>query len=232
MGVYSAGYLRVDLRGGGYNLCGPTPRWNQVLVSFGVPTPRVAPWSFEKEEEERAWDALRRVRTRRVGPIPQMILARLSFRWPSWKAGHEAILWLKWLESDGDTEGIIVRECWPGGAEITEKYPLVAASMQGFRGDRGSMPFKNLPVRVGERDRHFVRIRTGNQRKNDHEWAQFMELPWEQRWITPRPRLWVSEPGEREVEIAVYDRKGRVSRFVPVSVERPSPDESAAEPED
>ena len=73
-----------------------------------------------------------------------------------------------------------------------------------------------------------LRLRDANQRKSAKDWEAYERAIAEGDEATPPP-VYISVPGEREVEVAIYDSEGNLSNFVPVRAIEPSVAEQSTE---
>jgi hypothetical protein len=104
-------------------------------------------------------------------------------------------------DENGDVAGIVIREKHVksnGEIEvIEEKYPVFGYGLTIT--STQSLPFE---------------IRSGNERKNEKQWQNYLEIGiWDREM---RPDLWISIPesGKKEIEVWLYDHGGHKSNTV------------------
>lgn len=176
----------------------PTDRENYIrIASVGMCERLLSNPKIPKYVRSSAELALEKWENGRIDPEPILLFAALT------KNRTKGYIRLSLAISDenGDVAGIGIREKHvKSNSEIEiieEEYPVFGYGLTIT--STQSLPFE---------------IRSGNERKNEKQWQNYLEIGiWDRDM---RPDLWISIPesGEKEVEVWVYDHGGNKSNTV------------------
>jgi len=124
---------------------------------------------------------------------------------------HKNFLTIGVSDEDGDLVGVSIREQRPrSGMDplvVEEEYPL----------------FMGVPSKAANSYVFPVRIRQGNERKDESSWQTYIERGgWSSEYLEDMPPVWVSVPesGKIDLEVLLYDAAGHKTERLSVRVVR------------
>jgi hypothetical protein len=121
---------------------------------------------------------------------------------------HKDFLGLGVSDEDGDLVGVSIREQRPRSdmapLVVEEEYPL----------------FVGMPSKAANTYAFPVRIRQGNERKDESSWQTYIEHGGGS--LEDMPPVWISVPesGGIDVEVCLYDAAGHKTEWIPLRVLR------------
>ena len=183
--------------------------WTMKQVRRSVDHARSAPepgFQAVAKSATRALNMLETYGARSVTAVPdpyKIVVARPSAQGP-------LNLALAWLERNPDLHAVRVREYWPGGAIISETYPLSAGLYNHLCEVNAGYWMHTLVMVATERVSPAVR-------KDAKLWDQYAKsesVAWQEQ-----PALYIAKPSDEvHVLISLIDRVGHESRGVPLEV--------------
>lgn len=184
--------------------------------------PQDVPELMSKEEARRFRKARTLIKRRLVPISPYAITAMVS------GIDEMGAITLHWLESDGDTAGVILRERSDGDTTtVEEEYPVfLCPSEEHLKPTKFARPARQIGFNIGRADKlpedslehqgFVLRWRAAGQTKDEEYWRTYTAADREERKTMRKPVMWISRPNGRKVSIVIYDKAG--NRSVPVEV--------------